>query len=86
MAQNQQKDFDIHDPNAILTKMGQLRMALRQLDDKMGQLRMALRQLDNDLTGLIYIAVNQLQNEQRERAQKEAMEKSKVKDIEKTGK
>jgi len=72
MAQNQQKDFDIHDPNAILTKMGQLRMALRQLDD--------------DLTGLIYIAVNQLQNEQRERAQKEAMEKSKVKDIEKTGK
>ncbi len=68
----QQKEFDVHNVNDVLTKLGQLRMALRQLDD--------------DLTGLIYIAVNQLQNEQREKAQKEAMEKSKLKDIEKTGK
>ena len=67
----QQKEFDIHDPNAVLTKLGQLRMALRQLDD--------------EVTGLIYIAVNQLQNEQREKAVQEALGKN-LKDIEKTGK
>jgi hypothetical protein len=78
MAQNpnqQQPEFDIHDTNAVLTKFVQLRQAIRQLDD--------------DITGLIYVAVNQLQKEQKaareaqmkaaEEAKKKAEEKSKPK-------
>lgn len=57
MAQNQ-PEFDVHDPNAVLQKFAQLRQALRQLDD--------------DITGLIYVAVNQMQKEQKEAQKKEA--------------
>jgi hypothetical protein len=53
MATNQmQKEFDVHDPNAVLQKFAQIRQALRQMDD--------------DLTGLLYGAVTQLQKEQKE--------------------
>jgi hypothetical protein len=68
MAQNQgqPKEFDVHDPNAVLQKFAQLRMALRQLDD--------------DITGLIYITVTQLQKEQKEAIAKAAEEAKKKAD------
>jgi hypothetical protein len=62
MAQNQnqqpQKEFDVHDTNDVLTKFAQIRQTVRQLDD--------------DITGLIYIAVNQLQKEQKDAREKAA--------------
>lgn len=66
MAQNQPKEFDIHDPVAVLNKFGQLRQALRQLDD--------------DITGLIYVTVNQMQREQKEEMAKAMAEAKKKKE------
>lgn len=56
-------DFDIHDANAVLSRLAQLRQALRQLDD--------------EVTGLIYIAAAQMQKEHNEAiAKKRAEEKA----------
>lgn len=72
MAQNQNpiqpQPFDVHDPNIVLMKFAQLRQALRQLDD--------------DITGLIYISISQIQVEQKaaeEERKKKADEEKKPK-------
>lgn len=49
-----QTSFDVHDPQVVLNKLAQIRMALRQMDD--------------DITGIIYLAVAQVQKEQKEAA------------------
>lgn len=68
MAQNQVMDFDIHNPNAILQRIVVIRQSLRAIDD--------------ELTGMLTMAVTQLQKEQREveeKARAKAAEESKKK-------
>jgi hypothetical protein len=73
MAQPQeQKEFDVHDVNQVLQKFAQLRQAIRQMDD--------------DVTGLLYVAVAQLQKEQKEAKEAQAKvveEKKKVSETKK---
>ena len=68
MSQNQNQQFDVHDANAVLQKYAQIRQALRQMDD--------------DITGLIYIGVAQLQKEQKDASEKAQAEAKAAKEAE----
>ncbi len=52
MSQNQQQEFDLHNPNVVLQKLVVIRQSLRAIDD--------------EITGILTLSVTQLQREQKE--------------------
>jgi len=67
MSQNQ-PEFDVHNPNVLLQKLVVIRQSLRAIDD--------------ELTGILTLAVTQLQKEQKEAEAKKRAEAVTTKEAE----